>query len=148
MQLFIFFFFEAIQPTILYCLKKDVEKENIKQLEELVTPPHTFESEDISMSPDSSFLSQLVKSCPAVKSLTLKEGAQVMLLRNLDVGLGLCNGARGVVVGFEDENGEKKEAGCPIVQFSSGLKRTISSEGNKLSWNCFFFCFEPDLFFF
>jgi hypothetical protein len=36
------------------------------------------------------------------KSLELKVGAQVRLTMNWSVDQGLCNGTRGVVVGFED----------------------------------------------
>jgi hypothetical protein len=46
-------------------------------------------------------LGTLSRNCPAPAKLELKVGAQVMLLKNSDVGRGLANGARGVVVGFE-----------------------------------------------
>ena len=42
----------------------------------------------------------------APEHLRLKEGAQVVLLANLDLRKGLCNGSRGRVVGFAERDAE------------------------------------------
>ena len=41
-----------------------------------------------------------------------------MLLKNLNVGLGLVNGARGAVESFGPE-------GCPVVRFLGGAKEVV-----------------------
>jgi len=42
---------------------------------------------------------------PVPKNLSLKVGAQVMLLKNLNIAAGLVNGARGVITKISD-NGQ------------------------------------------
>lgn len=139
---------DGIEPTILcewafffclFCLsslvsrkdplKKEVEAENMKRLEELAGEATVFEAEDSSKLGDSSpYIAQLQRSCPAPKKLQLKKGAQVILLRNLNFDKRLVNGARGVVLGFEDTG---KNQGCPIIKFASGAIETIKRE----EWN-------------
>lgn len=52
---------------------------------------------------ESSMQKQLDVLCPVPHSLELRLGAQVMLTKNLDVSRGLVNGARGVVVSYEND---------------------------------------------
>lgn len=47
-------------------------------------------------------LSSLQKNPQAQEIVKLKIGAQVILLSNLNVGGGLCNGTRGVITWFAD----------------------------------------------
>jgi len=54
-------------------------------------------------------------------TLRLREGAQVMLLKNLDVGAGLVNGARGAVTGWSNN-------GNPIVKFMNGTSHEVKIE--------------------
>lgn len=80
---------------------------------------------------DRTFMSMYEKNPPAASRLVLKKHAQVMLLVNMDVGLGLCNGSRGVVVDFEqaaiysDATGRATSTWYPVVQFDNGLRVTI-----------------------
>lgn len=80
---------------------------------------HTYTSID---SGDKHYLSSLVANCPAKSELTLCVGAQVMLLKNIDVDLGLVNGARGVCIAFT------RETKCPIVKFANNIEKIFSKE--------------------
>lgn len=46
----------------------------------------------------------LLRSSPCAETLFLKRGARVMLCANLDVENGLCNGAMGEVIGFQNNH--------------------------------------------
>lgn len=71
---------------------------------------------------ESGYLSSLQSNCPARAHITLRAGAQVILLKCLDAKAGLVNGARGVVTGFTTATKR------PIVRFTGGIVKTISKE--------------------
>ena len=108
----------GIIPTKIFTTNQMVRDENIEQLEALQEDKYEFicsqDAEDLS------YKRILEKDCPALHTIHLKIGAQVMLLRNLDTEIGLCNGARGIITGFtcinstiqeqeEQEEEEEKE---------------------------------------
>ncbi|XP_011858766.1 PREDICTED: ATP-dependent DNA helicase PIF1 [Vollenhovia emeryi] len=61
---------------------------------------------------DSSMTYMLDQQLPIPGKLVLKVGAQIMLLKNMNVNSGLVNGARGVVVDFKND--------VPVIQLRSG----------------------------
>ncbi len=106
---------EKIQPTILFTRRVDVEEINTSHLDKLPGIAKTFSAvTGPSKHPPSEILAtseKMDKDGMYVPILTLKEGAQVMLVANLDMEKGLCNGSRGVVVGFQETTN------WPIVEF-------------------------------
>lgn len=75
-----------------------VDDYNNERLEKLSTPAHTYYSIDtIPSKMDKKRGKQLLSSGRVEKSVTLKEGAQVMLITNLDTAGGLVNGLCGIV---------------------------------------------------
>ncbi len=131
----------SIVPTQLYPLRRTVEEYNSTRLATLGGKSVTYRSMDTGIGTPQETAKLLNSGCSAPETLVLKVGAEVILLRNLDVARGLCNGARGRVVSFEDakldddeEKNKKKSATLkkehqlpqlPIVRFDNGVECPI-----------------------
>ena len=110
----------GIKPTILCAQNDRVERVNAEQLAAIDAEAKLFESVDSTS--ETKILRAFDRSFPVRQKLHLKVGAQVMLTKNKDVSLGLVNGARGVVTGFDTKNN------LPEVQFLKGEKMVIAPE--------------------
>lgn len=95
----------GILATRLCSHTRDANIINDSKLEALKTEEKTYEAEDS----DKYLTKQLDQQTPVPGKLVLKVGAQVMLLKNINVSAGLVNGARGVVTAFKE--------GFPVVRF-------------------------------
>lgn len=85
-------------------------------------------------------LDLLIENSKVCKELTLKKGALVMCLANLDTDNGICNGSQGVIVGFETlplsllKTTNQRVYGsipnetieCPVVKFLNGITMRIA----------------------
>lgn len=92
---------DGVLPTMLYPCRKDVRAENLHHFDKLPSRTRTYTAVDTSSSNGGkAWFGTLDRDLQAHKHLHLKEGAQVMLLANISLKSGLCNGSRGVVVGF------------------------------------------------
>jgi ATP-dependent DNA helicase PIF1 len=107
---------DGILATKLYTRNSEVDAINERCLRQLSKQSIYYPATDTGQQP---FLDQLAKNCLAPAKLELKEGAQVMLLKNLDQENGLVNGTRGVVFKFEDnQNADTGPLGhWPWVRF-------------------------------
>lgn len=113
-----------IKPTELYPVNEDVSALNEAELWKLASETNPIRAidafDDFPEKPkprvprDAKFFQEckerLNRDCIAPEVLELAVGAQVMLLKNLNVEAGLANGSRGVVIGFSN-------GGAPIVRF-------------------------------
>lgn len=122
-----------VEETRLFPTKAEAEGCNLIRLFRLPGEFQNFKARGFGSKKD---LALLVKNCQAPDVLELKIGAQVLLVRNLDLRSKtqpLCNGSQGIVIGFMDD-GDKAEAegegdtktGFPIVRFENGRVQTIT----------------------
>lgn len=120
-----------IKPTLLFSRRVDVDTVNESNLKALTGERHTYTAKTVrdekappSLSIKSPEVETLIemydKNAPYQKELVLSIGAQVMLVHNLDIELGLVNGSRGVVVSFT-----KEDAALPVVEFINGNRVVI-----------------------
>ncbi|XP_003220289.2 ATP-dependent DNA helicase PIF1 [Anolis carolinensis] len=110
---------DGILATQLCTHKEDVELTNARQLQELPGEQRSFKAVDS----DPTSVKIIDAQCPVNSVIELKQGAQVMLTKNLDVSRGLVNGARGVVTGFETDG-----RGLPKVKFLCGVTNAVGME--------------------
>mmetsp|Transcript_33598 Transcript_33598/g.54450 ORF Transcript_33598/g.54450 Transcript_33598/m.54450 type:complete len:806 (+) Transcript_33598:527-2944(+) len=119
---------DGIETTRLFSRRFNVEDYNSERLAALPGQEHTFLAVDTG-TPGSAHWRQLQDHCPASNKLVLKEGAQVILLWNVDTKGGLANGSRGVVLDFDGiTSDEKGGGGLPRVRFVSGRIATLETK--------------------
>lgn len=93
--------FTAVDPDsdhpglIVHTHNDGCDKINVEGLRSIDGEPTTYTATDTGE--HQMFIDQLDKNCLASRQLTLKVGARVMLLKNLDVYNGLANGSMGTV---------------------------------------------------
>jgi len=119
-----------IKPTLLFTKRADVDQINISQLQKCEGEDQIFRartnktqkfltSHSIQQVTDYA-IEKMDKSGAYVPELTLRKGAQVMLLTNKYIDFGLVNGSRGVIEGFGGGL-----ANYPLVKFRNGEVLTI-----------------------
>jgi ATP-dependent DNA helicase PIF1 len=119
-----------IKPTLLFTKRADVEQINIDQLqkcegEDRVYRARTCKSQKYLLSHSTPQITdyavdKMDKSGAYVPELTLRKGAQVMLLTNKHMEFGLVNGSRGVIESFTESM-----IPLPMVKFRNGQILTI-----------------------
>ncbi|KAL7292091.1 hypothetical protein TKK_0014365 [Trichogramma kaykai] len=107
---------KGILATRLCSHVNEANEINETQLEKLSGVSKTYMAEDS----DESMTRSLDQQLTVPNKLVLKVGAQVMLLKNINLSAGLVNGARGVVVKFEND--------LPVIQFRTAGTYTAKIE--------------------
>jgi ATP-dependent DNA helicase PIF1 len=97
---------ELIKPTLLFTRRAAVDAINNNSLAKLTGETQTYKCKTLPVKCAPSEVAKIVEKMDRdanyVVDLSLKVGAQVMLLKNLEPELGLVNGSRGVVVSFQE----------------------------------------------
>lgn len=91
---------DGIEPTELFPTRAEVKRANENRLHQLKGKIHTFDARDSDKSPQ---VSRLYENLMCEQRLELKEGAQVMYLKNHSE-TNVVNGSIGTIVGFLPES--------------------------------------------
>ncbi|KAH9829139.1 ATP-dependent DNA helicase PIF1 [Teratosphaeria destructans] len=94
-------FADSLEATELFPTRNEVERANTSRLGHLQGEQHIFEARDGGAITDKAQRDRLLQNCMAPEIITLKKGAQVMLIKNVDESL--VNGSIGKVIGFMSE---------------------------------------------
>lgn len=111
---------DYITPTKLYTHNVDVDEVNLSELQKLPTKTERFV---MTSSGKKNHVTTLKKYCLAPEELFLKEGAQVMFVKN-NFPRGIVNGTLGTVIDFEFDK--------PFVETAEGKKLEVEEETWKL----------------
>lgn len=124
-----------IKPTYLSAYRSAAHLYNRNELYKLKGDMKTFQAVEIASLVDSfgwstvntDSLDPALKGLQCESLLNLKVGAQVILLKNLNVKEGLANGSRGVVVAFERQLDmlTNQVMQLPLVRFTNGSTYVI-----------------------
>ena len=121
---------QKIRPTLLFPRRSEVELINDTNLKVLKGPRETYKARLVYdgkmpngfVESDEGFQRALVKmdaDGAYSTQLELVQGAQVMLIANIDPEAGLVNGSRGIVAGF------CPSSRLPMVEFMNGARKLI-----------------------
>lgn len=94
-------FEDSLESTELFPTRQEVDKANADRLGMLQGDFVPFTARDGGSVTDKGFRDKLLANCMAPELISLKKGAQVMLIKNVDENL--VNGSLGRVIGFMDE---------------------------------------------
>lgn len=109
----------TIKPTILTTHNLKVDQINLTELKKI---PHLEQAFSADYFGDLNKIELLKKNCLASQILSLKVGAQVMMIKNTYQKEGIINGSLGIIRDFSPRKN------YPVVEFANGKVLTIAPE--------------------
>jgi len=113
---------DGVRPVIIDTTNAAVDYLNAAELNKIPEKPQSYHAIDEG---ESYWREKLDKDCLAPKCLTVKTGAQVMLLKNVDLGQGLANGSLGEVISTSPVS--------VTVKFTNGITWEVEREKFEIS---------------
>lgn len=92
---------KGIEPVELFPLRREADLANTRRMQKIKSKKYRYIAEEGGILEDATTRKNLLSTCPASQFLELKQGAQVMLIKNIDKTL--VNGSQGQVVGFANQ---------------------------------------------
>lgn len=121
----------GITPTVLFCKNIDVDVINARGIAKLEGKEYKFPAIDKFRNEETK---EIYKGLFTYKhELILKVGAQVMLVKNLDVAKGLVNGSRGVITEIIEDDPIDCPGGKVMVKFMDGSEHAISPDAQTFT---------------
>jgi ATP-dependent DNA helicase PIF1 len=93
---------EGIEAAELFPLRREADLANTRRMQRLTSKVFKYKSKEGGIIEDTATRKNLLSNCSVSEVLELKQGAQVMLVKNLDSIL--VNGSQGRVVGFANKD--------------------------------------------
>jgi ATP-dependent DNA helicase PIF1 len=127
---------DEIKPTHLSVYRRVVDGHNSKELSKLDGEMMSYPAQELIQLNEATkswndvcadHIDSTFYSFQGQHVLHLKKGAQVILVRNINIKNGLANGSRGIVVGFRHQEDQltKQVMALPIVRFLNGKSFVI-----------------------
>lgn len=93
---------KGLEAAQLFPLRREADSANVTKLQTLKGGAYKYTYCDGGIITNTNTRKRLLSNCPAPEMIQLKQGAQVMLVKNL--GHGLVNGSQGRVIGFANRH--------------------------------------------
>ncbi|KAF5679187.1 mitochondrial dna helicase [Fusarium heterosporum] len=93
---------DGVECTELFPLRREADRANARRLQSINGKAYNYTAGHGGTVKNPDIRKMLLSDCIAPEYLTLKEGAQVMLLKNIDSSL--VNGSQGSVIGFSNKH--------------------------------------------
>ena len=116
---------EGVEPTYLFPTKFKANNYNLQQMNKIKSRTYRYKAALDGKLKGTNEFAKMVEACMFFKTLDLKVGSQVMLVKN-NFPEGVINGTKGVVVGFERVDSR-------LAEKTSNTKKNTNTENDTIT---------------